>query len=316
MIIKRWSGSAFVEEYPKTTTANIFTSNGVTQIFSANKILPAYLPDSVFDTLKFNSAISAAASNGTIADAILGARDTAVASGNVQAVKGAYFVISANGTINNLIAAQGAVNYIGTYATLRFKPQDGGSSATLFDNSGPLEVGDWFVIEGITGGDGTSGSPYVFVASVINNSFEVMGAASAGTAGTPGIVPASSAGDQLKFLRADATWVVPTNTTYTGSTSITLNGTSFERAALTGDVTAAGNSNATTIANNAVTFGKFQQVATSRIVGRITASTGNVEELTAANVRTIIELAAPIYIQNNTVVPTATVTNALWYDIT
>ncbi|MCF8277503.1 MAG: hypothetical protein K9J17_12290 [Flavobacteriales bacterium] len=38
----------------------------------------------------------------------------------------------------------------------------------------------------------------------------------------------------------------------TGSTSITLNGNSFERAALTGDVTAAANSNVTTISDNAV----------------------------------------------------------------
>lgn len=47
------------------------------------------------------------------------------------------------------------------------------------------------------------------------------------------------------------------NTTYTGSTSINLNGTSFERTALTGDVTASANSNATTIAANAVTSAKI-----------------------------------------------------------
>lgn len=47
------------------------------------------------------------------------------------------------------------------------------------------------------------------------------------------------------------------NTTYTGSTSIALSGTSFQRAALTGDVTAAANSNATTIAANAVTTAKI-----------------------------------------------------------
>ena len=39
-----------------------------------------------------------------------------------------------------------------------------------------------------------------------------MGAATASVAGTKGAVPASAIGDQLKFLRADATWVVPTNT--------------------------------------------------------------------------------------------------------
>ena len=55
------------------------------------------------------------------------------------------------------------------------------------------------------------------------------------------------------FLRGDGTWQVPINNTYTGSTSITLNGSSFERAALTGPVTAAANSNATAIANSAIT---------------------------------------------------------------
>jgi hypothetical protein len=47
------------------------------------------------------------------------------------------------------------------------------------------------------------------------------------------------------------------NTTYTGSTSVTLSGTEIRRAALTGDVTSPANSNATTIANNAVTSGKI-----------------------------------------------------------
>ena len=46
----------------------------------------------------------------------------------------------------------------------------------------------------------------------------VMGTASATVAGTKGLVPASKAGDQLKFLRADGTWVVPTDTIYTHPT--------------------------------------------------------------------------------------------------
>src|SRR5690606_29980432 len=57
------------------------------------------------------------------------------------------------------------------------------------------------------------------------------------------------------------------NTTYTGSTSITLNGTSFQRAALTGDVTATANSNVTTIANNAVTNAKISSVSWSKVTG-------------------------------------------------
>ena len=54
-------------------------------------------------------------------------------------------------------------------------------------------------------------------AGVRNVSINTMGVANASTAGLKGAVPASLAGDQLKFLRADATWQVPLtgdNTTY------------------------------------------------------------------------------------------------------
>ena len=83
----------------------------------------------------------------------------------------------------------------------------------------------------------------------------------ANNAVTVGKLPAGASA--TTFLRGDGTWVTPTdnNTTYTGSTSVTLNGTSFERAALTGDVTAPANSNVTTIANNAITAGKISDDA-------------------------------------------------------
>lgn len=70
------------------------------------------------------------------------------------------------------------------------------------------------------------------------------------------------------------------------STSVTVNlatpgAATFERAALTGDVTAGANSNATTIANDSVTYAKMQNVsATDRLLGRDTAGAGDVEELT------------------------------------
>ena len=55
----------------------------------------------------------------------------------------------------------------------------------------------------------------------------------------------------------------------------------FERAALTGDATAAQNSNVLTIANDAVTYAKMQNVsATDRLLGRSTAGAGDVEEIT------------------------------------
>lgn len=70
----------------------------------------------------------------------------------------------------------------------------------------------------------------------------------------------------------------------TSGTSITVDisgsGTAvFKRAALTGDVVASADSNTTTISNDAVTFAKMQNIATDRLLGRDTASSGDVEEI-------------------------------------
>ena len=46
-----------------------------------------------------------------------------------------------------------------------------------------------------------------------------MKGATSSSAGSAGLVPAPNIGDQLKFLRADGTWVIPTNTTYSVGTS-------------------------------------------------------------------------------------------------
>jgi hypothetical protein len=52
-----------------------------------------------------------------------------------------------------------------------------------------------------------------------NTTYSTMGAASSSAAGTSGLVPAPAKGDQAKFLRADATWATPTNTTYSTATT-------------------------------------------------------------------------------------------------
>ena len=56
---------------------------------------------------------------------------------------------------------------------------------------------------------------------------------------------------------------------------------SFERAALSGDVTASANSNTTTISNDAVTYAKMQNVsATDKVLGRASGGSGDIEEIT------------------------------------
>lgn len=62
--------------------------------------------------------------------------------------------------------------------------------------------------------------------------------------------------------------------------SLEFSGSSIQRAALTGDVTASANSNATTIAAAAVTLAKMANLATDRLIGRDTAGTGVPESLT------------------------------------
>lgn len=81
---------------------------------------------------------------------------------------------------------------------------------------------------------------------------------------------------------------VPENITLNSTLSMTGAG-ALQRAALTGDVTAAAGSNTTAIANEAVTYAKMQNVsATSRVLGRITAGAGDPEELTPANLLTLL----------------------------
>ena len=76
------------------------------------------------------------------------------------------------------------------------------TGAQLRSDIGAGEITAVTVTAPITGG-GTSGS--------IGIGIDTMGVASAGAGGTKGAVPASNQGDQLKFLRADATWVIPTD---------------------------------------------------------------------------------------------------------
>jgi hypothetical protein len=99
----------------------------------------------------------------------------------------------------------------------------------------------------------------------------------------------SLAGTGERMVVADAdgkltTQPIPGGATYTGSTSVVLNGSSFERAALTGDVTAAQNSNALTITNGAVTSAKIADatIATADLAnGAVTAA--KLDQMAATN---------------------------------
>lgn len=95
---------------------------------------------------------------------------------------------------------------------------------------------------------------------------------------TPG-----SAGQVLVTDGTTTSWQNPVdnNTTYTGSASVHLDGTSFQREALTGDVTADRNSNVTTIANNAVTTDKIADANVT--AAKLTAGTGAANRVAIAD---------------------------------
>lgn len=174
MIIKRWNGSAFVEEFPKTKAQLVFNNGNTTSVFDSNdKLKVAYLPDSVFDSLLFYGTttgdVAASGPRLILAEALIAAKGAADAAD--RSMVGYYWVITTAGTITGLTGIQDTVTS-NEYATLQFRPQDAGSSGTANTSSGALEVGDWFVIEKVEGA-GTSGSPWVFTASVINNSYEL-----------------------------------------------------------------------------------------------------------------------------------------------
>lgn len=144
-----------------------------------------------------------------------------------------------------------------------------------------------------------------------------------GAGGTKGLAPAPAAGDAAsgKFLKADGLWVTPSGTgaptdaeylvgtanatlsaerVVTDTSSITWDlataaQAKAKRAALTGDVTASADSNATSIANDAVTNAQAANMAQATVKGRAAgAGTGDPTDLTAAQVKTIVALEATV----------------------
>lgn len=117
-----------------------------------------------------------------------------------------------------------------------------------------------------------------------------------GVAANPGWVQntgGSGAPTDAEYIVASANGSLSAERVISNSTSITVNfatggQVSLERAALTGDVTASQNSNATTIANDAVSNAKLANMVQSTIKARVTASTGDPEDATLTQVLDLV----------------------------
>jgi len=218
MTIKRWDTSAnnnaggWVEQYPKTVTTQLYDSNGdavFETIGNEDKIKVEYLPNSVFDSLKFYSSFDASVSSDKEAkfvDVLKGIYDNAAT--NDRSSIGYYIVFSDGGALP--AASSTTSGYIASTfkAQYTYKHDDSSSSSAT---SVTVEAGDWVIIESASGA-GTTASPFVVTLSVVSNTYELYQGATGSSAGSPGLVPGAASGDRLKFLRGDGTYQTPTNT--------------------------------------------------------------------------------------------------------
>ena len=135
-----------------------------------------------------------------------------------------YWVLSDGISTSNITTTATASFLAGTYITTT----ESSGSLTIDHNAttrtdttsadAPAFGGTFEAVSNITT-NGTGHVTAIDVATVTIPANPDMTAASAGTGGAHGLVVPSAAGDQLKFLRADATWVIPTNTE--GVTAVT-----------------------------------------------------------------------------------------------
>jgi hypothetical protein len=101
------------------------------------------------------------------------------------------------------------------------------------------------------------------------------------TSTAKGLAPLSGGGT-TNFLRADGTWAAPPS-----SGGGVTDGDK-------GDISVASSGATWTIDNNAVTLAKMQQISTAKVLGRTTAATGNVEQLSTTGTGNVVFSASPI----------------------
>jgi hypothetical protein len=202
MIIKKWDSgtSTFSELYPKTKASMLYADDGTTTIFDTNtKIKLNYLPDAVFDSLYFYSAISGTTSLSALTQLIKSSATT-----NKRTPTGYYSIAATSSLINGVIDITNPSNATlisGSYYIGAIYASDEGTVAGAVDDyvaSTTLETGDWIVCQTFSG-TGTAGDPYVATFAVVENTYENA------TDSAPGIVKYGSSSTQTTAANAVTT---------------------------------------------------------------------------------------------------------------
>lgn len=209
-------------------------------------------------------------------------------SGNCVQIDASGNLVDSGG----LCGGSGSVSVTGSPANGNLTKFSGASSVTNGDLSGDVTTSGTLAttvakINGVALGSTTatsgnlligSGTDWVTRATSGDVTIDSTGVTAIGTAKVTKAMMANIATDRL-LGRDTAASGVPEELTVGGGVEFTGSG-GIQRSALTGDVTASAGSGSTTIANDAVTYAKMQNVsATGKLLGRSTAGAGDVEEI-------------------------------------
>jgi hypothetical protein len=169
--------------FPVARITDILQSDGTTTFLDGNsKIRLNYLPNSVFDNLRFTATLLG---SNTLRDLAFSAINTA--SGFNRSPIGIYWVAGTAGTTitNNFTAVSHTSSGITAWVKTFLTPADNGEVYSTSDITDTLEAGDWLVISRFEG-VGTEADPYVFYFGVVENTYELA------TTAVDGIVRLSS----------------------------------------------------------------------------------------------------------------------------
>jgi hypothetical protein len=227
-------------------TIVVSITNSTTIVMSANATLNATNTLVTFK-LFFRTIMSGGEESNTyVRTFTLTSGSTSVTTGDTSNLEVGMRVSGTGIPANATIAS---INVNGTTFTLSANATTGGEQSLTFNppiSPSPvrLETGDWFIITKFTG-LGTSVSPYFATYAIVNNTYEIMKAATSSAAGAPGLVPAPLAANFEQFLRGNGTWATPTNTTYDIATEETAGLVEIAHAKLTTAITIETASNTT-----------------------------------------------------------------------
>ena len=152
-------------------------ASGVATLDSDSKLTASQIPDYLLGGLYFQQAISAPSAGGYLAEetfatalnAAFTARDGDVDLDNMT---GTYFIAGNNFTLPTVSGSQSQSGGSGTGIYWGWDSEEVFAEGNQDGNDLEVQTGDWLIIQGNSGGDGSSSTPYTFDISVVNNTYK------------------------------------------------------------------------------------------------------------------------------------------------